>query len=59
LSQISPDQTATFDLFHQAIDIWYRELPEVSLVKWFHRTLCNTTYWTGWPSPENPYNMSI
>jgi len=59
LSLISPDDPATFDLFRQAMTIWYRELPEVPLVQWFHRTPWNTTYWTGWPSPANPYNTSM
>jgi peptide/nickel transport system substrate-binding protein len=58
LSQISPDDPATFDLFRAAMSIWYKELPEVPLVQWHHRTPWNTTYWTGWPSPENPYNTS-
>jgi peptide/nickel transport system substrate-binding protein len=58
LSQISPDDPATFDLFRQAMEIWYKELPEVPLVQWHHRTPWNTTYWTNWPSPENPYNSS-
>ena len=59
LSVISPDDPATFDLFRAAMEIWYKELPEVPLVQWYHRTPWNTTYWTGWPSPENPYNTSM
>ena len=59
LSVISPDDPATFTLFHDAMAIWYKELPEVPLVQWYHRTPWNTTYWTGWPSPENPYNTSM
>lgn len=59
LSLISPDDPATFDLFRAAMTIWYRELPEVPLVQWYHRTPWNTTYWTGWPSPANPYNTSM
>jgi peptide/nickel transport system substrate-binding protein len=59
LSMISPDDPATYDLFRQAMEIWYKELPEVPLVQWYHRTPWNTTYWTGWPSPENPYNTSM
>jgi peptide/nickel transport system substrate-binding protein len=58
LSVISPDDPATFDLFREAMSIWYKELPEVPLVQWHHRTPWNTTYWTNWPSPENPYNTS-
>lgn len=46
----------TYDQFRRAFEIWYRELPEVPLVQWYHRMLTNTTYWTNWPSEENPYN---
>ena len=59
LSLISPDDPATFDLFRQAMTIWYKELPEVPLVQWYHRTPWNTTYWTGWPSPEDPHITSM
>jgi peptide/nickel transport system substrate-binding protein len=49
----------TFDLFHKAFEIWYRELPEVPLVQWFHRMPMNTTYWKNWPVKENPYNTAL
>jgi peptide/nickel transport system substrate-binding protein len=43
------------DQFRAAIEIWLRELPEVPLIQYFHRIAYNTTYWTNWPTEENPY----
>jgi peptide/nickel transport system substrate-binding protein len=36
--------------------IWYRELPDLPLQQWYHRVPWNTTYWTGWPNEDDPYN---
>ncbi len=59
MSRTSPDDTAKMqDLFNKSMEIWYRELPEVPLVQWFHRLAMNTTYWTGWPNADNPYNTA-
>lgn len=51
----SPDDPALHDLFRQAMEIWVPELPDIGLVQWMHRIPTNTTYWTNWPSAENPY----
>ena len=49
------DEATTKDLFHQAMTIFYDELPDCPLVQWMHRIPMNTTYWTNWPSADNPY----
>jgi len=61
LSQTSPDlePDKAQDLFNKAMTIWYRELPEVPLVQWFHRIPMNTTYWDNWPTKDNPYNSAL
>ncbi len=41
------------ELFRRGMEIWYKELPEVPIVQWFHRIPYNTTYWTNWPTEEN------
>lgn len=51
----SPEDPKLHDLFRQAMDLWIPALPDVGLVQWFHRIPTNTTYWTNWPSEENPY----
>jgi peptide/nickel transport system substrate-binding protein len=51
----SPDDAKNAELFRQAMEIWLRELPDVPLLQFYHRIPMNTTYWTGWPSTEDPY----
>ena len=47
------DDPKMFDLFRKGMEIWYKELPEVPLVQWFHRIPYSTTYWTDWPTVDN------
>jgi len=51
----SPDDPKTAELFRSAMEIWLKELPDVQLLQFYHRIPLNTTYWTGWPSKEDPY----
>lgn len=39
----------------EAMDIWLEELPDVQVIEWYHRIPMNTTYWTNWPTHDNPY----
>jgi len=55
MGQIAPDDPELAALFHQAMEIWLRELPSVPLVQWFHRIPHNETYWTNWPNENDPY----
>ena len=55
MGQTAVDDPALDRLFLQAMEIWLRELPAIPLIQWFHRIPHNQTYWTGWPSAENPY----
>ncbi len=43
------------DLFHDAMAIWLKELPNIPFIQWFHRIPMNTTYWQGWPTVLNSY----
>ena len=58
MGQTRPDDPALIPLFRQAMEIWLRELPAIPLLQWFHRIPHNQTYWTNWPSAENPYMNS-
>ncbi len=51
----APEDPAMMDLFRAAMEIWLRELPDVQLLQFYHRIPMNTTYWTNWPTEENPY----
>jgi peptide/nickel transport system substrate-binding protein len=45
----------TVDLYREAMEIWLPDLPSVPFIQWIHRMPMNTTYWTGWPTEDDPY----
>ncbi|NPV09380.1 MAG: ABC transporter substrate-binding protein [Anaerolineae bacterium] len=47
------------DQFHRAMEIWLDELPVVPIVQAPALVPFNYTYWEGWPSAENPWNMPV
>jgi peptide/nickel transport system substrate-binding protein len=55
MATIAYDDPRMFSLFHQAMDIWLREVPDIPLCSFYHRNPINYTYWTGWPTEDNPY----
>ena len=46
---------AAHDIFAEAMDLWYADAIEAPLSQWYHRIPMNQTYWTNYPSAENPY----
>jgi peptide/nickel transport system substrate-binding protein len=42
-------------LFRDAMEIWLPALPDIPLTELYHRIPYNETYWTNWPTAENPY----
>lgn len=55
MGQIAPTDPKLETLFHQAMEIWIPQLPDIPLVQFYHRNPVNTTYWTNWPDAQNPY----
>lgn len=53
------DTDTVRELELQAMEIWMRDLPEIPLFQFFNRVGRNTTYWTNFPSTENPYMNGI
>ena len=49
------DREAMLAIFRDMMSIWLQELPSIPLVQWPHRIAHNETYWTNWPSEDNPY----
>ena len=50
------DDYATLgSLFHDAMAIWLPALPDIPLTELYHRIPYNETYWTNWPTADNPY----
>jgi peptide/nickel transport system substrate-binding protein len=50
-----PDDPKYMDLATRALDIYLSEMPEIMLAEELHVVTFNHTYWTGWPSAEDPY----
>jgi hypothetical protein len=40
------------------MDIWFANVVEVPLEQGYHLNALNETYWTNWPSTENPYGSA-
>lgn len=55
MAKLPVDDPQELPLFVQAMEIYLRELPHTPLVQWMHRVPYNTTYWTGWPTADDPY----
>jgi peptide/nickel transport system substrate-binding protein len=47
------------DQFRRAMEIWLDELPVIPGVQAPSLVPFNTTYWEGWPSAANPWNMPV
>jgi peptide/nickel transport system substrate-binding protein len=44
-------------LFRRAFEIYLRELPVIGLNQRPTPVVANTTYWTGWPTAKNPWQV--
>lgn len=42
-------------LVAEALDMYLQEMPEIMLTEELWAVVFNETYWTGWPSADNPY----
>jgi peptide/nickel transport system substrate-binding protein len=58
MNNTAMDDPKMNELFKQAMEVWYEELPDAPIVQWFHRIPLNNTYWTNWPNQENNYMNS-
>ena len=56
MNSIPMGDPRVLDLFHDAMAIWLKELPNIPFIQWFHRIPMNTTYWQGWPTVLNSYS---
>ena len=54
-----PDDPKNIDLFRQAVEILFKDMPTIPMVQAPALVPFSSTYWTGWPSAENPWNMPV
>ncbi len=58
--EVAPDDTETLTgLYHDALEIWLQDLPVVPVVQAPALVPFNATYWEGWPTAEDPWNMPV
>jgi peptide/nickel transport system substrate-binding protein len=58
--QVAPDDTAQLtSLYHDAMAVWMDDLPVIPVVQAPALVPFNSTYWTGWPTAEDPWNMPV
>lgn len=56
LATLPEDEASASDpAFAEALEIFYQQLPWVPTVQTLQAYLMNTTYWTGWPTNDDPY----
>lgn len=54
---LSPEDPQTKNSLVQAMDIWFRDMPDIYVSQLIIRHMGNETYWTGWPTKENNYGF--
>ena len=57
---LAPEDTeALIPLYEEAMAIWLADLPVIPLVQAPALVPFNATYWQGWPTAEDPWNMPV
>ena len=54
MAVLSADDPQFQSLAAQAIEIYWRDVINVPVVQWLQRIPYNQTYWTNWPTADNP-----
>jgi peptide/nickel transport system substrate-binding protein len=57
LTDADPADPAVRPVFDQALDLYMAQIPAVPLIQTIYPLLFSTAYWTGWPTPDNPYTI--
>jgi peptide/nickel transport system substrate-binding protein len=57
IGKLAPGDAQVAPLAKQALEIWLKELPVIPMAQRPEPLLSNTTYWTGWPTNDNPYEL--
>lgn len=57
MKSIPSDDPRTLDLFEDAMEIWFDDMPDVYIAQLIIRHLGNEEYWTGWPTDRNNYGQ--
>jgi len=58
LDNANPDDPNNKALFDQGLAAFLKNLPALPVIQTIFPFIYNTTYWTGWPTMDNRYNIS-
>jgi peptide/nickel transport system substrate-binding protein len=58
LDVANPDDPQNKALFDQGLEAFLKNLPAMPTIQTIYPFLFNTTYWSGWPTQDNRYNIS-
>ncbi|MDX6235713.1 MAG: peptide/nickel transport system substrate-binding protein, partial [Kribbellaceae bacterium] len=59
LSQVDPTSAAAKPLLDQALEIYFQKLPLIPVIQTGYPSFFNTTFWTGWPTDDNLYQVPL
>ncbi len=54
MAPLASDDPEFLALAAQAMEIYWRDTIDIPIIQWLHRIAYNQTYWTNWPTIENP-----
>ena len=53
IAMTSPDDSDTImEYYHDAMEIWIEELPDVPILEFYHRIVMSRENWDGWPTDQ-------
>jgi len=54
MAPLGSDDPKFQELAAKALEIYWREQIDIPIIQWLHRIAYNQTYWTNWPTEDNP-----
>jgi peptide/nickel transport system substrate-binding protein len=57
LNNVDPSDPKNKPLFDQGLNVFMKNLPATPSIQTTYPLAFNTTYWTGWPTQDNIYNV--
>ena len=59
LARIDPSSPEAKPLLDQALEIYFQELPMLSVIQTGYPSYFNTAFWTGWPTDDDLYEVPL
>lgn len=57
LGSMSPDDPAAAEIYDRALEAWFEAMPVIPTIQTTYTHHFNTTYWDGWPTEDNLYQV--